>query len=66
FSSVGDKALLGVQPRYLLPLIILFMLSLSNINVENKIKNYDKKLAFVIALNTCEMLSGLMVNAFYG
>ncbi|MGN1175384.1 MAG: DUF2142 domain-containing protein [Roseburia sp.] len=66
FSSVGDKALLGVQPRYLLPIIILFMLSLSNINVENKIKNYDKKLAFVIALNTCEMLSGLMVNAFYG
>ena len=66
FSSVGDKALLGVQPRYLLPIIILFMLSLANINVENKINNYDKKLTFLIALNTCVMLSGLMVNAFYG
>ena len=39
FSSVGDKALLGVQPRYLLPIIIFFMLRLPNINVENQIKN---------------------------
>lgn len=66
FSSVGDRALLGVQPRYLLPIVILFMLSLSGINVENKIKNYEKKITFLIGLNTCIMLAGFMISAYYG
>lgn len=62
FTPVGKSNVEGYQSRYVISPIILCLIPLANIfNIKNDIKDYDKKLIFVILLaNINLILSGIM------
>lgn len=65
FTSVGKNIIEGFQMRYLIFPMILLLIPLSNIiNIDNKIKNYDKILIFIMLIMNIDLILGELVKAF--
>lgn len=65
FTPIGASSIHGFQPRYYIPILILFNIIISFIvNIENKIKNYNKKLIFIMILLNLNCIYGLIIQMF--
>ncbi len=64
FTPVGKFGVEGVQPRYLIPILIFLMIPISFIPIKNNIENYSEKVAFVLLLGQINMIMGLLISAF--
>lgn len=64
FTPVGKFAVEGLQTRYLLPVIIFLMLPVSGMQIENKIKNYDRHISIIMIIGILDMIACLLCNIF--
>lgn len=65
YTEVGAKSVAGYQSRYILPVLMLYLIPISNIfNIENKINNYEKKVIFIMFIANLNMILGELVNSF--
>lgn len=64
FTPVGKFDVEGIQTRYIVPFLVLIMIVISFVNIENKIRNYERKAAFIMGLGIINMLAGLLIAAF--
>ena len=64
FTPVGELGVAGLQTRYLFPIMLLLMIVISQIKVENKIKNYDKILSYMMGLGVLNLVIGLLIESF--
>ena len=64
FTPVGKYAVEGLQTRYLVPVIIFLMIPLSFIDVKNNIKNYEKKISFMMNVGMINLIAGLLLVVF--
>ena len=65
FTEVGKNEIEGYQFRYLISPMILLLIPIANIfNIKNNIKEYDKKLLFVILLMNIDLILGEIERSF--
>lgn len=64
FTAVGKFAVEGVQPRYLVPILIFLSIPISFIPVDNRIKKYDNKVVQLMCLGEFNMISGILFEVF--
>lgn len=65
FTPVGNSEVDGVQPRYLLPILPIFLIGLSNFcTMKHEIKRFDEKLAFFSILTCLNGMCGILMLAF--
>ena len=65
FTPVGDKEIQGYQARYLIPILVLLLIPLANIfNVQNNIKNYERKIVYFMFIANLDIILGVLINSF--
>ena len=64
YTPVGKYGVDGVQTRYWLPLLLPVMLLISYIPVKNEIKNYEKKVSFIMIAGTLNIIAGALLDVF--
>ena len=65
FSQVGSGNIEGFQNRYLISPMILLLIPFSNLfKIKNEIKDYEKKLVFIILIMNIDLILGEIVKAF--
>lgn len=64
FTPVGIDGIEGVQARYYLPVIILFMILLSLLPVKNNWKQYEEAVPFISMIGITDVLMGCLYSSF--
>lgn len=64
FTPVGRLVVDGIQTRYFIPIMILIMLLASGIHVENKIKNYERKVGLFMIICLGNQLAATLMSTF--
>ncbi len=64
YTPVGSSTIDGLQPRYFLPIMVFLMLILSFVKIDNKIKNYEAKVALVMQIGLMDLIAGTLIKVF--
>lgn len=62
WTPVGAGFIDGVQMRYTLPYLIFILLALSTLTPVNNMKNWDRRIGFLMSLSLINMVMGTLVH----
>lgn len=62
WTPVGADFIDGVQMRYVLPYMIFILLALSTLTPVNQMKNWDRRIGFLMSLSLINMVMGTLVH----
>lgn len=65
YTPVGYNYIQGYQMRYLVPILPMLLIPIANcFDVENKIKNYEKKMIFLMFIANIDIILGEVMCSF--